>query len=1067
MEKIGRSATAFVTALITCGVCSFAYANTVIPKDVYSSMRWRLVGPFRGGRVLAVSGVNSKPNTYYFGSAIGGVWKTTNDGLTWDPVFNHQAVASIGAVAVDQRHPNTVFVGTGEADPRGDVSFGEGVYKSTDGGKHWNNIGLRSTRHIGKIAIDPHDSNVVYVAALGSVYSPSKARGIYKSTDGGRHWKRVLFVNNRTGAIDVAIDPDNPNIVYAAMWHMYRRPWYLDSGGKGDGLYRSTDAGQHWKRLNGHGLPTGVLGKIGIAFAAKSGGHRIYALIEAKDGGLYRSDNSGKSWRLVSSDQRLRTRAWYFTRIYAGPKSPGTVYVADNGFYKSVDGGKKWKSLPIPGGDNHGFWVNPAHPKHMIESNDQGVVISIDGGKTWSKYYNQPIGQFYHVSTDSQFPYYIYGAQQDEGAIAIASEARGGISRQDWFSVGGADGECGYVFAQPGDPNYVIAGGYGGAVTRYDKKTATLQDIAPWSNANGGHGAAHLKYRFSWTSPLAFSPWKGHALYIGSQYVLETTNHGMSWRKISPDLTRNDKAKQKTSGGPITKDDSSIEYYDVVYSIAPSPTRRGEIWAGTDDGLVWITLDGGKHWKKVTPPSLPKWSEIATIDASPFNPGTAYIAVDDHKLGDFKPYIYRTSDYGKHWEKIIKGLSAPGYVHVVREDPVRKGLLFAGTETGVYVSFDNGNHWQSLQMNLPTTAVRDIAIKGDDLVVATHGRSIWTLNDIEPLRQMTASNLGKAVVFLKPAAAFRLRMGHGFHLTGNLVGANPPQGTIIDYYLKHAESSPVTLKIYDAKGRLVNQFDSAKIKRQPTGLPPFMAQQTAYPFTDHEGLNRFVWNMRYPIVPAIPGAAYDERSPLGVMAPPGTYTASLAVNGVTYKEHFVLKEDPRATATSEDLAHQFDLAMKTQYAMGKDHAVVNQMLDVRAQLKDREKKAEKRGLKNVASRLDALDNKLEMIEAQLYQPNAHTNEELLNYPTELNAKLSYLKNEIDYSDTAPTKQFYEEYRVYNENLDRLVGRWSQIREQELGPLNKTLKNDSLDPIRIHHKENERIPKWLRPFGGRV
>ncbi|MDE3154934.1 MAG: glycosyl hydrolase, partial [Acidobacteriota bacterium] len=607
-------------------------AAPAVPGSVYNGMHWRLVGPFRGGRVLAVTGVPTQPDTWYLGSVVGGVWKTTNGGATWRPIFDHEPVASIGAIAVAASNPNVIYVGTGEAAPREDISFGDGVYKSTDAGRTWTNVGLHDSRHIGRIVVDPHNPDLVLVAAMGHFYGPNTERGVFRSADGGRTWQKVLYKDDRTGAIDVAFDPSNPTIVYAALWQADRKPWSLSSGGPGSGLYRSTDEGSTWTRLEGHGLPGGVLGKIGISVAGHSHGERVYALIEAEDGGLYRSDDAGRTWHLVNDSQEIRTRAWYFTYVFASPVNPDVVYVADNAFYKSTDGGRTFATERIPGGDNHGFWMNPLHPERMIESNDQGVVITIDGGRSWQKLDNLPIGQFYHVSTDNRFPYDLYGAQQDMGAIAIASRGWGGITSRDWYSVGGDDGESGYVLPDPTDPDLVIAGGYGGALTRFDARTKQLVDIAPWSNNNGGHPASELKYRFTWTAPLAFSPQDPHVLYMGSQYLMETTDGGMSWKILSPDLTRNDKSKQGLSGGPITKDNASAEYYDVVYSIAPSPKAAGQIWVGTDDGLVQLTRDGGKTWQNVTPKGLPEWAKVSLIEASPFDAGTAYVAVDAHKL---------------------------------------------------------------------------------------------------------------------------------------------------------------------------------------------------------------------------------------------------------------------------------------------------------------------------------------------------------------------------------------------------------------------------------------------------
>jgi len=643
-------------------------ASATVGERLYSGLKWRQVGPFRGGRVAAVTGVPSRLDTYYLGAAIGGVWKTTDGGLRWTPMFDHAAVGSIGAIAVAPSNPDIIYVGTGESAPREDVSFGDGIYRSGDGGRTWTHVGLPDSQHIARILIDPRDPNVVLVAALGHVYGPNAERGVFRSTDGGASWRKVLYKDDRSGAIELAADPDDPSTVYAALWELQRTPWSLSSGGPGSGLYKSIDGGATWTLLSGHGLPDTVLGKIGVTVAAGTGGRRVYALVEADGGGLYGSDDAGATWHLINGDHVLWSRAWYFTKIWTHPANPDVLFIAGGAFWKSTDAGKSFARVAMPGGDNHDFWINPRAPDRMIEGNDQGVVISVDGGATWDKRNNLPIGQFYHVSTDRAFPYGIYGAQQDMGAITIASRAWGGIGEGDWSNVGGDDGECGYVWPDPLDARFVVAGGYNGALTLFDKRSHQLRDIAPWSNASGGHPASDLKYRFTWTSPVVFSPTDPHVLYMGSQYLMESRNRGGSWKIVSKDLTRNDKSKQVSSGGPITKDNASVEYYDVIFSIAPSPVRPGLIWVGTDDGLVQLTTDGGLTWKAVTPPGVPEWAKISLIEASRFDPATAYVAVDAHKLDDFQPYIFRTHDSGRTWTRITSGLSAPAHVYAVRED---------------------------------------------------------------------------------------------------------------------------------------------------------------------------------------------------------------------------------------------------------------------------------------------------------------------------------------------------------------------------------------------------------------
>lgn len=1046
--------------------CTSAAAQAVAP-NVYAHLSWRLIGPFDGGRVLAVAGVPTQPSTYYFGSANGGVWKTTNSGLSWKPIFNHEPVSSIGAIAVAPSDPNIVFVGTGEADPRSDATFGDGVYKSTDGGKSWTNIGLKNTRHIAKIVVDPKDPNVVMVAALGRIYSPSEDRGIYRSADGGQTWEKTLYVNDQTGGIDLNMDPSNSSIMYAGMWTMHRQPWHMASGGEGDGLFKSTDEGKTWTRQQGHGLPSGVLGKIGVAVAGgDSHGQVVYALIEAKDGGLFRSDNGGVDWKLISADQRIRGRAWYFTNVFTDPTNADTLYATNTGFFKSTDGGSTWHSVALPGGDNHAFWMNPLHPELMIQGHDQGVVTSVDGGKTWGKYYNLPIGQLYHISADDRFPYNIYASTQDcpSGcAFGTASRGLGGISAKDVFVVGGDDGESGYVFADPNDPNYIVEGGYSGGLTRYSMRTKTIQDIAPWSNANSGYAAKDVKYRFTWTDPFAFASWEDEGkkpLYLGSQYLMESKDSGRSWSVISKDLTRNDKSKQQSSGGPITQDNASVEYYDVIYAIAPSPLRKGEIWLGTDDGLVWLTLDAGKTYKKITPPKMPEWGRVNSIEASHFDPGTAFVTVDKHKLGDSTPYVFVTHDYGASWSDIVDGLSSPNYVYVVRQDTVNKNLLFAGTANGIEVSFNGGQHWQSLQLNLPTAEVRDIAIKGADLLVATHGRSAWGMDDISALREISAEVMQSPAHLFKSAPALILRMEGGRRRgsAGNQLGENPPND-VISYYLKDKPTGKVTLEIYDSAGNLASSFnniDDASWKSNKGGFMRSPVGDTM--LTDHEGINRFVWDLKFPAAPPIHDmVAYNEgRGPNGAYVVPGTYKVVLTVDGNAYQQMLTVKNDPRSKATRADLVKQFNLSNKAQNLLWQNHAVVNQILDLRKQLKNLE--GETSGKTSLHKLLAGLDAKALALQGELYQYKAKTGVGLLNYSVRLNARIAYLSNEINVmSANAPTQQFYAEYDEYDQAMASVVQRWHSLTERDLKALNARLQASQLPELTIANGPDDRMP----------
>src|ERR1700734_3219237 len=726
----------------------------------FRGMKYRLVGPFRGGRSLTASGVAGDPNTYYFGSTGGGVWKSTNGAMTWSSVFDKQTVSAIGSLAIAPSDPNIVYVGTGEACIRGNISHGDGIYKTVDGGKTWKNVGLRDSRAIGKVIVDPKNADVVFVAALGHPFGPNAERGIFRTTDGGKTWEKVLYKDENTGGIDIAFDPRNSHILFASLWEARRTPWGLSSGGPGSGLYRSSDGGTTWKRLEAHGLPKGPYGRIGIAVGANS--DRVFAIIEARnpDGGLYRSDDGGETWDFVNPSHSLWQRPWYYMHIFADPKDENVVYIMDVETFKSTDGGHLFNKMKVPHGDNHGLWIDPKDTRRMIAANDGGVTVTLDGGKNWTREDNQPTAQFYHVTTDTASPYRVYGAQQDSGTVALASRSSAGaIDRSDWYDVGG--GEAGYIAPYPPDPNIVYAADYQGNITRFDKHIGQVKSITEQPDISDGRGAASLEHRFQWTAPVMISPHDPNTLYHGGERLFKTTDGGVHWQAISPDLTRNDKSKQHVSGGEITLDDSGTEYYDTIFAVAESPITKGLLWVGTDDGLIQLTRDEGKSWSNVTPKDLPEWGRVSLIEASPRDPGTAYVAVDRHQSDDLKPYIYKTSDYGKSWTKLGQGIPDSTFVRVVREDPKKKGLLYAGTEQGIYVSFNDGANWRPLKLNLPTTPVHDLIIKDNDLVVATHGGAFWVLDDLSPLRQYSDDIVQKEEFLYTPATAYRIQAGAG------------------------------------------------------------------------------------------------------------------------------------------------------------------------------------------------------------------------------------------------------------------------------------------------------------------
>ena len=887
----------------------------------YDQLQWRLIGPFRGGRVIAVSGVPGDHSTAYFGSVGGGVWKTDDAGVTWTPIFDQQHIASIGAIAVAPSNPNVIYAGSGEADMRSQIGFGDGVYKSTDAGKTWKNVGLRDSRQIARIVVAPYTPDTVYVAVLGHAYGPNAERGVFRSTNGGATWQKILDRGPDVGAVDLAFDPENPRVLYATVWNGKRPPWsvYAPIEGPGSGMFKSTNGGDNWTQLSGHGLPADGR-RSGVATAS---GHRVYALIDApRDGGLYRSDDAGENWTRVSSDPRLTSRGWYFSGITVDPKNPDLVYVPNVALYRSSDGGKSFTVLKgAPGGDDyHVLWIDPADSRHLILGSDQGTNVSLNAGKTWSSWYNQPTAQFYHVITDNQFPYWVYGAQQDSGTASVASRTNHGeIDARDWESVGGE--ESGYIAIDPKNPNIVYAGDTTGTLNRFDKRTGQAQNITPWPMRGGGLSGniSQQKYRFPWTAPLIFSPVEPGTLYYGSQYLLKTTDGGLSWREISPDLTGDArKDKPVSESEPVTPENARARGYGVIYSIAPSHLNAATIWVGSDTGLLHLTRDGGKTWENITPKGLPDWSRVTQIEASHFDPATAYAAVDRHRREDYKPYVYRTRDYGKTWTPIVNGLEEPAYVNSIKEDPERKGLLYAATELGVAVSFDDGDQWQSLQLNLPVVSVRDLVIHGDDLVIATHGRAFWILDNISPLRQIESKLVSEDAWLYKPATAIRLNP-ESFSGTPfppeEPKAKNPPDGAILDYYFKSPPQGEVVLDILDSKNRVIRHISSNDRPEPPARAVAIADYWTVPPprLSAKAGMTRFVWDLRYDLQ-SEGGGRNAARGPLVL---PGSYQVRLTADGHSYTQPLKVALDPRSRATPAELSKQLDFCLSVVKAIGE------------------------------------------------------------------------------------------------------------------------------------------------------
>ncbi|MGH9534696.1 MAG: VPS10 domain-containing protein [Terriglobales bacterium] len=1044
-RRCGQAAAAVAAVAALAAAVGAAAPSGGVSPSLYKGMKWRLIGPFRGGRVEAVTGVPGQADTYYFGAVAGGVWKTTDAGATWRPLFDHEPTQAIGAIAVAPSDPNVIYVGTGESDPRGDSTYGDGMYKSVDAGQTWTPIGLERTRHIAAIVVDPRNPNRLWVAALGRVYGASSERGVYRSEDGGRTWQRVLYVNDQSGATDVAMDPRNPRILFAALWQVRRWPWKLVSGGPGSGLFRSMDGGATWTRIAGHGFPAGVLGKISVAVAAN--GRRVYAQVEAQEGGLYASEDLGHHWKLVNSSESFRQRAWYFTHILADPVDPNTVYEMNVNFFRSTDGGEIFHRMHVPHGDNHAMWIAPHHPNRMIVGNDGGATISLTGGQTWSTLDNQPTAQFYHVALDRRVPFYAYGAQQDNSSVAIASASKwGAITARDWYPVGG--GESGYIAPDPLDYHIVYAGAYFGILTRFNLRTGLAQDISVWPDDPDGRPAAEQKLRFTWTAPLIFSPENPHVLYTAAQYLFESADGGMSWRQISPDLTRNDKSKQGPSGGPITKDQASAEYYDLIYTIAPSPRRAGEIWIGTDDGFIQLTLDGGRTWRNVTPPALPAWSNVSLIDASPFDPASAYAAVNGYKNGDKQPMIFITHDYGRTWTKDVEGLPRVGPVRVVREDPVRRGLLYCGTESGVFVSFNDGGNWQPLQLNLPHVPIRDLAIQNGELVAATHGRSFWILDDLSPLRQIQPGMAARAVFLYRPETAYLMHLPSEHVRPGMAAGQNPPSGAVLDYYLQAAPTAPVRLAVYDARGKLVRRFSSVKHKVPPPPKDFYAERARPSPVLPVKaGMNRFVWNLRGPRPKAIRDAIYDEGNSLGISILPGQYRAVLTVAGHDYSQPLTVEPDPRHPATLAALTAQHRLMEQLRAGVAADHQAVFGLQALRQQLTALQRHLQgDAAAAPVSAAAQRLDAQALHLEQRLYQYQATAGEAMLNYPIELNSKLGYLENAVDSAETAPTAQQQAYAKVLLGHLQQALARWKQLQMQELAALNRQIKAAHIPPL---------------------
>lgn len=975
-------------AVFLLSLFSLSLQSQNFQESDYDALEYRLLGPFRGGRSAAVTGVPNQPNLYYFGSTGGGIWKTTNGGRQWENISDGFFGGSIGAITVSKSDPNVIYVGGGEKTVRGNVSSGYGIWKSEDAGKTWKSSGLKNSRHVPRIAVHPTNHNIVYAGVLGNIYKPTQERGVYKSIDGGKTWKKTLFSNEHAGVVDLTMDPTNPRVLYASTWRVNRTPYSLNSGGEGSALWKSTDSGETWTELSTKkGFPEGTLGIIGVTVSPQNS-QRIWAIIENKDkGGLYRSEDGGETWKQVNSERKLRQRAWYYTRLYADTEDVNTVYVLNVRYHKSTDGGKTFSTFNAPHGDHHDLWIAAENPKRMIIGDDGGAQVTYDGGDTWSTYYNQPTSQFYRVTTDNAFPYRIYVAQQDNSTIRIPHRTDGrAITEDDWESTAG--GESAHIAVDPEDNDIVYGGSYDGFLTRVNHKTGTVRAINVWPDNPMGHGAEGMKYRFQWNFPIIFSKHNPNRLYTFSQHVHVTENEGQSWDIISPDLTRNDPEKLKSSGGPITQDNTSVEYYCTIFAAQESPLKEGLLWVGSDDGLIHITQDGGKTWDNVTPKGMPEWMMINSIEPSAFDEGTCYVAGTKYKTGDFTPYLYKTTNYGKSWTKITNGINSEHFTRALREDPNRKGLLYAGTETGMYISFNDGKDWKSFQLNLPIVPITDLTIKDNNLIVATQGRSVWMIDDLSVIHQLYDADLSKNMLF-KPKDTYRMRGGSRKGSKTN--GTNHPNGVITYFNLKdYNKDDKVSLTYFNTKGDTIKTFSTKDKKNK---------------LTVKKGGNNFVWNMTYDGAERLEGMVLWWASLEGPKAIPGTYNVSLNVNGDEQSQPFTILADPRAESTLVDMKKQFAFIKDVNNTMDEAHKSIKKIRKINSQLKSFQKQYnDDKNVKDLVEKAKALVEQLSNIEKELYQTKNRSGQDPLNFPIKLTNKLGHLNALVSMGDFAPTEQ---------------------------------------------------------------
>ena len=1010
--------------------------TTTFPESLYSSMEYRLVGPFRGGRSAAVTGVPGKPNLYYFGATGGGVWRTQDGGRSWENISDGYFGGSIGAVEIAESDPNVIYVGGGEKTVRGNVSSGYGVWKSVDAGKTWAEAGLPDSRHIPRLKVHPDNPDVVFAAVLGNIYKPTQERGVYKSTDGGESWRKVLFANEQAGAVDLTFDPTNPRILYASTWRVQRTPYSLSSGGDGSALWKSTDSGETWTEISkNQGFPQDTLGIIGVAVSPVNS-QRVFAIVENKDkGGLYRSEDGGATWKQINDDRSLRQRAWYYTRVYADSQDEDVVYVLNVNYHKSTDGGKTFENFNAPHGDHHDLWIAPEDPQRMIIGDDGGAQVSYDGGITWSTYYNQPTAQFYRVTTDNAFPYRIYAAQQDNSTVRIRHRSDGyGIGEEDWEPTAG--GESAHIAVDPENNDIVYGGSYGGFLTRVNHDAGTVRAINVWPDNPMGYGAEGMKYRFQWNFPIIFSRHDPNKLYTFSNHVHLSTDEGQSWELLSPDLTRNDPDKLVSSGGPITQDNTGVEYYCTIFAANESPLKEGLLWVGSDDGLIHISRDGGQNWEDVTPPNMPEWSMVNSIDPSYFDEGTAYVAATRYKLGDFKPYLYKTTDYGQSWTEITSGIDPEHFTRVVREDPARKGLLYAGTETGMYISFDDGASWKPFQLNLPVVPITDLTIKDNNLIVATQGRSLWILDDLTVLHQLDDAKRSAASILYKPKDAYRTK--GGARTNPSLTeGQNHPNGVVTHFYLKDfSEKDSVALTYTTMAGDTLANFST-------------YASENDRKLKVEKGGNTHVWDTEGKGAKRLPGMILWWANLSGPKAVPGSYKVHLNTGGATQTQEFEILPDPRAEATVAGMQKQHDFITAVNETVDRAHKSIEKIRKVNDQLD-----AFVKQYKGNEATEDLVEKAKEMkegfgeIEKALYQTQNRSGQDPLNFPIRLTNKLAHLNSLVSLDDFPPTEQDIAVQQELSREIESQLNAFDKMVDEEITAFNKAFNDLNLNYLFI-------------------